>query len=165
MDLEQRVRQLEDDREIRDLKARYLRACDLKQPDAVRDTMLPDVKVDFEGFPPLNDRESFVGVYTEFGCVPEMFDIHHSGDGIITFNGTDEATGQWTLTFHNVNLQHRTMTRFGVQYEDRYVRKDGRWWIAETKSWRTYAVVEQVDEEGNVKVVALGKGPESFTDN
>lgn len=33
MGIEERLQRLEDDRAIRDLKARYLRACDSKDPD------------------------------------------------------------------------------------------------------------------------------------
>ena len=42
MGIEERLQRLEDDRAIRDLKARYLRACDSKDPETVRDCLLPD---------------------------------------------------------------------------------------------------------------------------
>lgn len=163
-EMEQRIARLEDERAIRALKARYLRACDLKLPDDVRDTLLPDVTIDYQGFPPIHDRESFVGIYAELGCLPEIFDIHHAGNGIITFEDTARATGTWTLTYHNINLKERTLTRFGVQYDDLYLKRDGRWWIARSKSWQTYAFVEQVGENGARTILAMGKGPESFAD-
>ena len=69
------MQRLEDDRAIRDLKARYLRACDSQDPDAVADCLLPDVRVRFEGFPPFDNRSDFVAIYRQFGCAPGIFSI------------------------------------------------------------------------------------------
>ena len=162
MTIEERLQRLEADRAIRDLKARYLRACDDKQPDMVRDCLLPDAAIRFEGFPPFNNREDFVEIYRQFGCVPGVCDIHHAVNGVIDFSGSDRATGQWALTFHTINLAQRTITQFGIEYEDVYVREGGRWWIAETLSRRKSVLVQAVDAEGGMRVVALGESEEAF---
>lgn len=162
MTLEDRIRRLEDDRAIRDLKSRYLRAADSKDPEGMRDTLLPDAVIAFEGFPTFTERDPFVAIYAELGCAPGIFDIHHAANGIIAFDGPDKATGQWSLTFHNVNLAAATLTQFGVEYDDRYVRRDGRWWIAETRSRRKSCVIQKVDSEGGLRVVAMGEAPGMF---
>lgn len=162
MSIEERLQHLEDDRAIRDLKSRYLRACDSQAPDEVRDTLLPDARIEYEGFPPFDNRDAFVEIYRQFGCAPGIHDIHHGANGIVTFDGPDSASGQWSLTFHNVNLAQRTITQFGVEYEDRYVRQKGRWWIAETRSRRKSVVIESVDAEGRPVVVAMGAAPDTL---
>lgn len=162
MGLEERLQRLEDDRAIRDLKARYLRACDHQDPDTVADCLLPDAKIDFEGFPPFDNRDAFVAIYRQFGCVPGVHDIHHAANGIIAFESDSRATGQWSLLFHNVNLAQRTLIQFGVEYDDAYVKQDGRWWIAESRSRRKSCVIEKVDEEGRATVVAMGEAPAVF---
>lgn len=162
MSLEERLQRLEDDRAIRDLKARYLRACDSKDPETVRDTLLPDARVNFEGFPSFDNRDDFVAIYRQFGCVPGVYDIHHAANGVITFDGPDRARGQWALTFHNVNLTHRTLTQFGVEYDDVYERRDGRWWIAQTASRKKSVVIESVDDAGNTRVIAMGEDTNAF---
>ena len=160
-DLARRVRVLEDERAIRELKARYLRACDLKDVEGVRDTLLPDgAVIEFEGFPRFTDRDAFVAVYREMGCAPGIYDIHHGGNGVIAFDGDDAATGRWSLLFHNINLAARTLTQMGVEYEDRYVRHDGRWWIAETRSRRTFFLAETVAADGTPRVVTMGPAPQ-----
>jgi hypothetical protein len=164
MTIEERLQRLEDDRAIRDLKARYLRACDTQQPDMVADCLLADAKIDFEGFPPFDKRDDFVAVYRELGCQPGIYDIHHAANGIVEFDSPDRATGKWSLTFHNVNLAQRTLTQFGIEYKDVYVREGGRWWIAETKSRRKSAVVQTVDDEGGVKTVVLGETDQAFAE-
>ena len=117
--LEERIARLEDDRAIRDLKARYLRACDGKDPAGVRDCLLPKrAVIAYEGFPAFADREEFVAVYAAMGCAPGVFDIHHGANGVITFDAPDQARGAWSLLFHNINLTARTLTQMGVEYED-----------------------------------------------
>ncbi len=162
MTLEERVQRLEDNRAIRDLKARYLRACDTKDPGTVADCLLADARIRYEGFPPFDNRDDFVAVYRQFGCVAGIFDIHHAANGVIHFESADRATGQWALTFHNINLTNRTTTQFGIEYDDLYIRQDGRWWIAETASRKKSALVQSVDEEGLVRVVSLGESDKPF---
>ena len=163
MTVEQRLQRLEDDRAIRDLKARYLRACDLKQPDAVRDCLLPQgAVIAYDGFPAFDDREPFVAIYAQMGCAPGIFDIHHGANGIIAFESESRATGKWSLLFHNINLANRTLIQMGVEYDDIYVKQDGRWWIAETRSVRTSCLIHSVNDEGAAQVVTMGDPPAAF---
>ena len=163
MTLEERVQQLEDDRAIRDLKAQYLRACDGKNPAGVRETLHPErAIINYEGFPPFDNRDDFVAIYQQFGCQPGIFDMHHAANGVISFDGPARATGQWALYFHNINLAARTLTQFGVQYDDVYVKQDGRWWIAETRSRRVSCLIHSVDAEGRETVAVMGDAPAAF---
>ena len=59
MDIEARIQRIEDDRAIRDLKMRYLRASDAKDPESMRGCFLPDAKILFDGFPPFEARDPF----------------------------------------------------------------------------------------------------------
>lgn len=162
MTIEQRLQRLEDDRAIRDLKAAYLRAADAKDPDGMADTLLPDAVIAYEGFPAFDRRDDFIAVYRQFACAPGIYDIHHGANGVIRFDGPDRATGQWSLIFHNVNLAARTLTQFGVEYADTYKRREGRWWIAGTRSWRKSCVIHHVDEAGHPSITAMGEAPEIF---
>ncbi|MFM6950430.1 MAG: nuclear transport factor 2 family protein [Novosphingobium sp.] len=163
MTLEQRLQRLEDDRAIRDLKARYLRACDNKDPEMVRDSLLPDgATIAFDGFPTFTNRDDFVAIYAEMGCAPGVFDVHHGANGVVTFAGDDEARGQWSLLFHNINLTARTLTQLGVEYDDRYIKRDGRWWIAETRSRRVSCLIHSIDAQGRPTVSAMGEAPATF---
>jgi hypothetical protein len=163
MTLEQRLQRLEDDRAIRDLKARYLRACDAKDPETVRDCLLPEgAVIAYDGFPAFEGRDAFVAVYAEMGCAAGVFDIHHGANGVIAFDGLDRARGQWSLLFHNINLAARTLTQMGVEYEDVYLRQDGRWWIAETRSRRQSCLIHAVDAQGQPTVTVMGEPPATF---
>jgi hypothetical protein len=162
-DLERRVQTLEDIAAIKDLKARYLRACDTKQPDEVRDCLVVDgALVAYEGFPEFTDRDSFVETFRTMGCVPGVYDIHHGANPVITLEGDDRARGQWSLFFQNINLAQRSVLQMGVEYDDEYVRRDGRWWIASTRTRRTSFLMEAVGEDGTPKVVVLGESDAAF---
>lgn len=163
MTLEERLQRLEDDRAIRDLKARYLRACDMKDPDTVLDTLSPKgAIIDYEGFPPFSNREDFVAIYRQLGCTPDIFDIHHAANGIIEFESADRAKGRWSLFFHNIHLGQRTLTQMGVEYDDVYVKANGRWWIAQTRSRRTSCLIHSVDDAGQAVVNVMGPAPAIF---
>ena len=158
-----RVSRLEDERAIRDLKARYLRACDLKDVDTVRDTLLPEgAIIEYEGFPRFTDREPFVAIYREMGTGPGIFDIHHAANGIVSFVDDDHATAQWSLIYHNINLSAQMLTQLGVEYDDEYVRQDGHWWIAKTQSRRNSFLMTAIAEDGTCKVTAAGEPPEGM---
>lgn len=162
-DLAARIAALEDIEAIRQLKARYLRGCDLKQPDVVRDTLLPEgAVIAYEGFPPFDHRDGFVEVFTQMGCQPGVHDIHHATNSEIVLTGPDSAEGKWSLNFRSIIMAQRSVIEMGVEYEDRYVRQDGRWWIAETRSHRTGCLIETVDEAGKPTVVVMGDPPAAY---
>ncbi len=162
MSLEERLQRLEDDRAIRDLKSRYLRACDSKDPETLRDTLLPvGAVVAYDGFPAFDNRDDFVAVYAQMGCAPGIFDIHHGANGIIIFESPSRANGKWSLFFHNINLEAQTLTQMGVEYEDVYVKREGRWWIAETRSVRKSCLIHSV-ENGVATVAVMGEAPLNF---
>lgn len=163
MDIEKRVQLLEDDRAIRDLKARYLRAADGKDIDTIRSCFLEDAIIEFDGFPRFEAREPFLDIYQQMACVPGIFDIHHGANGVVRFDGDNLAAGQWSLLFHNINLEARMLTQMGVDYDDVFHKDDaGKWWISETRSRRTSALVHQIDEAGQPTVTVMGEMTGAF---
>lgn len=162
-DLSARLEKLEAIEAIKTLKARYCRALDLRQIDDLRDTLLPEgAIVAYEGFPQFDDREGFITVFQQMGCAPGVYDIHHALNPDITLTGPHEATGKWSLHFKSVILAQRTIISMGVEYNDRYVRRDGRWWIAETRTTRPLCLIESVAEDGQARYVALGEAPAAY---
>jgi len=155
-----RLAALEDKEAIRTLKARYLRACDLKQPDAVRDCFAPGkIRIAYQNFPEFTDREAFVETYRAMGCQPGVYDMHHATNWEIDLFGPDRAAGKWSLNFRTILAGPRQVIRLVVEYDDVYERRDGRWWIVETVSRVTSMLMEQVGEDGNITVGVLAEPP------
>ena len=161
--IEDRLARLEDDRAIRDLKARYLRACDAKDIESLRNTLLPEgAMIAFDGFPPFEGRDAFVEVYHDMACTPGVFDIHHGVGGVLTFETPERVRGEWSLLFHSINLGQRRLTLMGVVYDDLYVKQNGRWWIAETRSRRQSRLIHSVDAAGTATVTTMGEPPATY---
>lgn len=155
-----RLQLLEDKEEIRLLKSRYLRACDLKQPQEIRDCFLPQgVRIDFQNFPLFEARDDFIALYESMACQPGVYDMHHVTNWDIELTGADMARGKWSLNFRTILTGPRKVTRLAVEYEDVYRRQDGRWWIAQSVSRITSILDEQIGEDGVVRVVAAGELP------
>ncbi len=108
-DLEQRLRALEDINAIRELKARYLRACDRKQPDTMRDCFIEKgAVIEADGFSSFNDREGWVKVFTELAVNnPNVMDTHHGQNPHIVLIGPDSASAVWDLQFTQINLKEQ----------------------------------------------------------
>jgi hypothetical protein len=163
MTLEERVQRLEDEGAIRALKARYLRCCDLRDPEGVRDSLKPEgAVIAYEGFPAFDSRDAFVEVFASMGCQPGIHDIHHATNGVISFESDIRATGLWSLHFQTIILANRSVTEMGVEYQDLYVKEGGRWWIAETRTRRTMFLGQTIAGDGTPNVFALGVGPQVF---
>ena len=163
--LASRLQRLEDDRDIRELKARYLRCCDLRDPEGVRATLKPvGAVIAYEGFPAFDNRDDFVAVFEQMGCQPGIYDIHHATNGVLNFESDSRATGQWSLHFQTIILANRSVTQMGVEYDDVYVKEDGRWWIAETRTRRTSFLGQTISDDGAPTIFALGVGPDVFGD-
>lgn len=165
-ELAARLSALEDKEAIRLLKARYLRACDLKDVETVRDCFDPDtVRIAYQGFPVFTRRDDFVEMFRQMGCQPGVHDIHHATNWDIELTGTGEAKGLWSLNFRTILVGPRQVTRLAVEYEDIYRRKDGRWYIADTVSTITSMITEEIDENGAIKVLAYGELPQAPVEN
>lgn len=156
--LERRLAALEDIRAIETLKWRYLRACDRQQPLVVRDCFVPEAVIDYEGFPRFDNRDSFVEVYEKFGCQPNIVDMHHGQNPIVELTGPDSARGWFDLFFFQIDTLQLRQTQMAVAYDDEFVRRDGRWWIARTTARRFSMVVQNITAEG-VPTVTISVRP------
>lgn len=81
MGFERRLQLLEDDRAIRDLKARYLRAADGKDVEGIRDCFISEAIIDFEGFPRFGAHDPFVAIYQQMALSNLMTMIMHQANG------------------------------------------------------------------------------------
>jgi hypothetical protein len=159
--LEQRLKALEDINAIKELKARYLRACDRKQPEVMRECFIDKgAVIEADNFPSFNDREGWVQVFTELAVNnPAIMDMHHGQNPQISLTGPDSATGVWDLNFCQVNMKERTVVSMAGEYRDEYLRRNGRWVISAQRFRQTSFQMRVVSESGEEKVIALGKPP------
>jgi hypothetical protein len=155
--VERRLAALEDIRAIESLKWRYLRACDRKQPDAVRACFADDAVIDYEGFPLFTDPEAFVAIFRDWGCRPNIIDMHHGQNPLVELIGPDSAQGWFDLYFFQIDTKARRHTQMAVSYDDKFVRKNGKWLIAHTVARRMSLLVKEIGGDGVEKLVSAGR--------
>ncbi|WP_205737330.1 nuclear transport factor 2 family protein [Halioglobus japonicus] len=143
MDVEQRLQALETElgrlsamEEIRQLKARYLNACDRQDPGAVRDCFAEgEVIIDMSYFGHCANRDEFVdGIFIPRGCHDYVLDMHHCANPEIAIVDAERATGVWSLNYRNINTNDQTVTMISALYHDEYRRVDGLWKIARSRT-------------------------------
>ncbi|MDF1604667.1 nuclear transport factor 2 family protein [Nocardioides sp. YIM 152315] len=151
--LEERVARLEAIEEIRRLKHRYLRACDLKEPETFRDCFVArGASIDYgPRVGRFEDADGIAEVYRRIALEKvdghyNVLDMHHALQADIDVVSTTEATGQWTLRFRQVDRRAGTERVSAIEYDDRYEIEDGSWRIRSCHVRVLWAIVKPLPE-------------------
>ncbi|NLT29685.1 MAG: nuclear transport factor 2 family protein [Propionibacterium sp.] len=159
-DLEQRIAELEAREEIKQLKHRYLRACDAKDPQAFRDCFVAaGADLDYGPLGKFDTVDDLVAIFERIALAKGedgffILDMHHAMHPSIDFVSDTEATGAWTLRFRQVNLHDRTERVTTGNYDDVYVKEDGRWRIKKHHFNALWTVARPLPE--GVAVMQMG---------
>lgn len=134
MSLEQRIARLEALEAIRQLKHRYLNACDLKDVECIRDCFAEgEILIDYGPLGVFEAREPFVALYRELACRDSVIDLHHGANPEIELHGADEAEARWALWYFNIDANSGVTRQLGGFYQDRYRLTEAGWKIVETR--------------------------------
>lgn len=155
LSLEQRIAALESLEAIRSLKARYLFACDRKDPATMRACFADGkVHIDYGIVGTFDNADALVKLYTEVACHPNMVEMHHGVNPQIEMLSADHARGTWSLHYCLLETNSKGFTQLGGYYEDEY-RKFGKdWKMTSTKFIATSTL--QMDMTEAVKVLFAG---------
>ena len=122
---------------IRQVKARYLNACDLKDSTALTGCFLPgEIHVDYGHVGQFSTREAFVELFDQAGNQPHILDMHQGGNAEIEILSVDRAEARWNFDYRNINTEDQTIMLASGLYDDEYQCLDGEWLIS--KSIVTY---------------------------
>ena len=143
-----RLQRLEAIDAIKQLKARYLMACDTKQPEQMRDCFLDgDIVIDYGPVGRFSHRDQLVDTFIEFGCHPYMLEMHHGHNPIIDITSNASAQGSWELFYQLINTKNKTITQLAIIYYDQYRSIDGEWKIVETVTKNVSTMVLDIADE------------------
>ena len=158
--LSARLQWLEDRDAIRELKSRYLAACDAKNPAGMRACFADGpVHIDFGVVGTFDRADALVEVFTAIGCHPHMVEMHHGVNPQIERLGPDRASGHWGLHYQLINTRESTLTQLGAYYDDVYERGAQGWKIVSTRCVVTSTLVLQLGEDGVRRVFAGSQPP------
>ncbi|HUP91838.1 MAG TPA: nuclear transport factor 2 family protein [Solimonas sp.] len=156
MDIEQRLRVLEDIEAIHSLKHRYFFACDRKDPKTMRACFADrDVHIDYGRVGTFDDADALVKIYTEIACHEHMVEMHHGANPQIEVLDERRARGTWSLGYFLINTQERTLTQLGGYYEDEYRKEAGGWKISRTRFVAT-STLAMANGESAIKALFAG---------
>lgn len=153
MDIEQRVAALEKIEAIKELKYRYWRACDAKDPRGFRDAFIASgARIDYGRLGAFDDVEPMARIFTQVALHKvdgrhAILDMHHGMHPEIRLTGESSATGRWTLRFRQLNLSDRTETIATGEYDDEYVVENGEWKMSKCVFTETWSVTRPLDAE------------------
>ncbi|MGF7148169.1 uncharacterized protein (TIGR02246 family) [Sphingomonas zeicaulis] len=132
---------LEDIELIRRLKCTYSRAIDTGDMATVKSLFTEDATVDYRGgsyHVQLSGRAAIVEALAGM-FVSSFVGSHTVHMPVIDVHDDDTADGTWTLIDYALNLAEGNKTTVGTAiYRDRYVKRDGRWLIAQSEYDRVY---------------------------
>lgn len=132
--LEQRLTALEDIEAIKRLKARYLAACDAKDPMGMRACFADGpVAIDYGVIGCFETADPLVAVFKQIGCHPHMVEMHHGTNPEIELVDAANANGRWGLHYQLINTNDNTLTQLGARYEDAYRKTSTGWKIVATQ--------------------------------
>ena len=125
----------QDRMELKDLVDRYATESDKNNQDYYREIFRPDchVRVYFGGVlgMDLHSVDDMIAQYKAFGAAKASF--HQNGQQVVDFVDETHATGICYAIATLVTEEDGAdkLTLHAVRYYDKYVKTDGRWWIAE----------------------------------
>ena len=157
--LEERIQRLEDIEAIKQLKARYLHACDRKDIDGIRACFAEGpVMIDYGAVGKFEDREQLIAVFQEMAANTGVIDAHHGQNPQISISSSDMASGIWDLYFYQVNPDTQSVTQLAGFYRDKYSKVAGQWVIKETLFEVSSSFMANYEQQ-DLKVIFAGKAP------
>lgn len=154
--VEQRLQRLESIEAIKQLKYRYLRACDNQDPAAVKACYAEgEIELDFGRVGTFRTRDELVEVFSALACQPHIVEMHHAQNPEITLEDENNASGSWGLYYFLINTRDNAMTQLGGYYKDRYRRTDEGWRICASTFTVTSTLLTSV-EAGLQKLMFMG---------
>ena len=137
---------IEDRMELKALVDYYASESDKNNQDCYREIFRPDIKLKVYFGANLgmdiSDVEDMISRYKASGAAKESF--HMNGQQNIEFQDDTHATGTCyaIATLVNPDANGKDKLDFhAVRYYDKYIKIDGRWWIAEREQHFVYSAV------------------------
>jgi len=156
-ELEARLLELEHTNAIKELQSRYWTSVDRQRLDTVRDCFVETgAVIDMEGVAPCKDREDFIKVLKANGGKPGFHSLHTGNNPFIMLTGPDTAEGRWDAFFIGIDVGDRLTYQLSGEYNNKYVLRDGRWYIQTQRFRQTSLLVQNIGGDGAPKVLTFG---------
>ena len=133
-DINERIKLIHAVNAIKNLKFKYLNACDSKKPAEILSCFYMDqVYINFEDFGIFSSAKAMVKKYELNSCHDHLLEQHAGKNEIIKLLSSNEASGFWSLSYNLIDTLKNINLYITGTYEDLYVRdENNNWLIKET---------------------------------
>ena len=133
-DMNERVESIHAVSNIKNLKFKYLNACDLKKPaDILSCFCMDNVYINFEDFGIFSSAKAMVKKYELNSCHDHLLEQHAGKNEVIKLLSSNEASGFWSLSYSLIDTLKNINLYITGTYEDLYIRdENNNWLIKET---------------------------------
>ncbi|HKK52617.1 MAG TPA: nuclear transport factor 2 family protein [Myxococcota bacterium] len=140
---------------IKRLKYKYMRCVDMKLWDEMAEVFLPDATAAYSaGHYSYEGRDAIIA-WLRKGMDRDAFhsshSVHHPEIELVS---ADRATGIWALEDVVIDLDYDIVISGAAFYHDRYVKREGRWWIEHTGYERVFEQLESRKDRPSLRLTA-----------
>lgn len=160
--LEERIARLENLHEIEQLKYRYLRACDAKDPVGFKACFVPEgADLDYGPLGVFDSVDDLVGIFMKIALEKDdneeyvILDMHHGVHPTVELVSETEARGAWTLRFRQLRIKDGQEHVMCGDYEDIYRKVDGEWKIHKQHMHVLWSLTKPLPEGSTVVQMGL----------
>ncbi len=155
--LERRIAILEDIEAIKQLKLRYLYACDMRDSAGVLECFTKtDCLIDAGFIGRFEQAKDFVAVFESMTQSPSHLDQHYGIGPEISITDETHARGRWRIHFQLFDSEKGVAQFMGGYYEDKYRKENGEWKILESVYTISTNLMMKKDSAGLLEAVELG---------
>jgi len=133
-DINERIKLIHAVNAIKNLKFKYLNACDSKKPAEILSCFYMDqVYINFEDFGIFSSAQAMVKKYELNSCHDHLIEQHAGKNEIIKLFSSNQASGFWSLSYSLIDTLKNINLYITGTYEDLYVRDEcDNWFIQKT---------------------------------
>jgi len=151
--IEKRLARLEAESEIRALKARYLNACDAKDPPRIRACFTEDAQLDYGPMGKFG-LDGLIEIFTQIAMNSPIVDSHHGHNGEVELTGPDTARGTWSLAFVTYDPRTKAFRSLTGFYSDEYRRTSAGWRVS-ASTFRPRVTLSGILSDGEVEIAQV----------
>lgn len=133
---------------ITELKHRYWRACDGKDPVTMRACFVDEgADIDFGPLGRFEGADALIAIFERIALRRlddggyRILDMHHGMHEEVQVTSPTAARGRWTLRFRQVDRAARTQRVAAIEYDDDYRLETDGWRIARSHARELWSVV------------------------
>ncbi len=140
---------------IKRIKYAYFRCIDLKQWDEIAELFVPEATCAYSGGAySFEGRDAIIEFFVKAMGRESFLSSHKAHHPEIDLTGPDTASGVWALEDWVIDTQWELDIRGASFYDDRYVKRDGKWLILHTGYRRVFEEIEPRGSRSGLQLTA-----------